>query len=208
MALDLVPVRAKVKASSPAVLLMLSGGLDSAWCLRHYAEQGRRLRTHHVSLHDHEGRGAVEDRAVNRVLKWAEKQGYGHLIEHSTSRVEWGSTGWIPKNYHLWAWWAGAILAAPQHRGITEIALPRHSDAFTSSTGAVLSDRAYAAHIEAIAGRSVTVLTPMLHLTKAQVVADLPPELVKAAWWCRRPEPTGAPCHRCMTCRQVDPALV
>lgn len=197
---------ARRHAGTPEHLLMLSGGLDSAWCLRHLVESGLPVRTHHVTLRDWEGRASVEDRAVTNVLRWAKDNGHGHLITHSRSTVDFGDLRWIPKNFHLWAYWAGVIMANPANAAITKVVLPRHSDAFTSPAGAKKSDTAYKTHIKAICGRTPELVFPMVHLTKAEVVRDLPADLREACWWCRRPR-NGKPCHNCMTCRQVDPAL-
>ena len=193
-------------AGKPEHLLMLSGGLDSAWCLKHLVESGLPVRTHHVTLRDWEGRAHVEGQAVGRVLDWARRNGYGHLITHSTSAVDFGDVMWIPQNFHLWAYWAGTLMAAPANKAIDKVVLPRHSDAFTTPAGAKRSDAAYRAHIKAISGRTPKLVYPMAHLTKAEVVRDLPADLRSACWWCRRPR-NGQPCHECMTCKQVDPAL-
>ncbi|BBY78864.1 hypothetical protein H7I53_17920 [Mycolicibacterium pulveris] len=192
----------------PDTLLLLSGGIDSAYCLWQRVKAGLVTRTHHVSLADHEGRQAVEDRAAQRILAWMRSNGGDGLIEHSTSAMDF-RTMWIPKNFHAWAYWAGVIMASPSGRSITTVILPRHADAFrggVNSPGARASDAAYRGHIKLLCGREPKLSLPMVHLTKAQVVAEMPESLLRLCWYCRRPR-GGQPCHKCMTCRQVDPAL-
>lgn len=185
---------------------MLSGGLDSAWCLKHLVENGTPVRTHHVTLRDWEGRARVEDAAVANVLNWAKQNGYDHLITHSYSSVDFGSIKWIPKNFHLWAYWCGVLMANPANASIKNIVIPRHSDAFTSPAGPKKSDDAYKTHVKTMTGKTPTLVYPMIHLAKAEVVQSMPADLIEACWWCRRPR-GGKPCHQCQTCKQVDPAL-
>lgn len=196
-------------SASPDTLLMLSGGIDSAWCLWQRVRAGLPTRTHHVVLSDHEGRASVESAATRRVLAWLRTRGGADLITHTESRVDFGTVRWIPQNYYLWAYWSGVLMAAPSGRDLERIVLPRHSDAFAGgpdSAGARRSDDAYRTTVELIAGRAPVLEYPMLHLTKAEVVRDMPADLLARTWHCRRPA-RGRPCHECPTCRQVDAAL-
>lgn len=193
-------------------LLLLSGGIDSAYCLWQRVNAGLPTRVHHVHLADAEGRAAVESRAVRQVLAWLHTNyDAGRLIEYSESSVDFTDL-WVPLNHHLWAYWAGAILAAPQGRDYRFVVVPRHSDAFhdgdVDGPAAQASDAAYLGHIELMApGRVPTLTYPIKHLTKAEIVAAMPADLLACCWWCRRPEPGPKPCHDCYTCRLVDPAL-
>ena len=49
-------------------------------------------------------------------------------------------------------------------------------------------------------------LRPMSQYNRVQIIGDMPEELIRLCWWCRTPR-DGQPCHRCATCRVVDPAL-
>lgn len=190
-------------------LLMLSGGIDSAYCLWQRVQQGLPTRTHHVVLRDHEGRQMVESRATAQVLAWMKDNGGAGLIHHTESHVDFGTLKWLPRNFFLWSYWAGAIMAAPSGQNLTNIILPRHSDAFTGgpeSPGALKSDEAYRTTITLMTGREPTLVFPMVHMTKAEVIASMPEDLLRKCWWCRRPK-WGQPCHQCATCKLVDPAL-
>lgn len=191
------------------MLLMLSGGIDSAWCANTLLTQGHRLRTHHVRLHDREGRQDVEDEAAARVVAWLAARHGAHRVRHTRSTVSWGDLPHVTFNYYEWAKWAGVVLADPACKHISRIVIPRHADAFRAGPGgpeARRSDEAYTTIASCVARRPVTLVYPMVHLTKAQVVCSMPPGLLDLCWWCRRPK-EGRPCHTCHTCRQVDPAL-
>ncbi|OBF77081.1 hypothetical protein [Mycolicibacterium fortuitum] len=193
-------------------LLLLSGGIDSAYCLWQRVRAGQPTRVHHVVLSDSEGRADVETRAVRQILAWMHTNYRAErLIEYTESVVDFGDLG-PGLNHHLWAYWVGAILAEPQGRDYRFVVIPRHSDAFhdgdVDGPAAEASDAAYLGHIELMApGRVPTLTYPIKHRTKAQIIAAMPPDLLTCCWWCRRPEPGPSPCHECYTCRLVDPAL-
>lgn len=190
-------------------LLMLSGGIDSAYCLLQHVRAGLPIRTHHVVLADWEGRQRVEAQATKEILAWMRRNGFAHLITHSESSVNFGTIKWLPKNFYLWAYWAGTIMAAPSNRNITNIIIPRHSDAFRGgpdSPGAQKSDEAYKTTIKLISGREPNLVYPIVHMAKAEVVQAMPRDLLRLCWYCRTPN-GGKPCGKCMTCKQVQPAL-
>lgn len=198
----------QVAPPGPDTLLLLSGGIDSAWCLWQRVKAGLVTRTHHVVLNDWEGRAEVESVATRRILEWMNRNGGDGLIIHTESKVDFGDIRWIPRNFYLWAYWAGTIMASPRGRSITDFVMPRHSDAFTGgprSPGALRSDNAHRKGIALIAGREPNLVYPMVHLTKAEVVASMPKGLLALTWHCRRPK-HGKPCHSCKTCKQVDAA--
>lgn len=199
--------------ASPDTLLMLSGGIDSAFCLYQRVKAGLPTRTHHVQLWNTEGRGYAEAEATDRVLAWIDANGGQGLVEHTSSIVDFGEL-WPPLDHHLWAYWVGALLAAPRGRDYRHVIIPRHADAFhdepADGPAAQASDAAYLGHIRLIAPARVPTLTyPIRHLTKADIVAAMPPGLLACCWWCRTPaDPLNpAACHGCYTCRLVDPAL-
>ena len=54
-----------------------------------------------------------------------------------------------------------------------------------------------------VAGRDIGWLWPLAEITKPQIIAALPDELLALTWSCRRPR-RGRPCGRCLTCRRLD----
>lgn len=184
---------------------MLSGGIDSAYCLYKHLKDDKEIRLHHVNLSDREGRRKMEAKAVKAILGYFKHK--NHLITYTESSVDFGTLRYTPFNYYLWAYWAGAIFKS--NSNLTKIIIPRHSDAFVGSSGSgEQSNEAYINTIELISGRRPELLFPMLHLTKAEVIEDTPVELLKLTWYCRRPTPSQQPCKECKTCKQVRPTLL
>lgn len=201
------------KAAPPAgdTLLMLSGGIDSVYALyTHLTTTDAPIRTHHVHLRNWEGRDRAEAAAVQRVLGWARRNGYGDRITHTQSTTDFGDIRYLVRDHHTWGFWAGVILANPVNAGITKVIRTFHADSVregVDSPARKRADDAWQRPIEFIAQRPIELVHPMIHMTKAEVVRALPAELRALCWWCRRPRRGQQPCHECHTCRQVDAAL-
>jgi 7-cyano-7-deazaguanine synthase in queuosine biosynthesis len=58
--------------------------------------------------------------------------------------------------------------------------------------------------IESVSGEKPEYLSPIAHLTKAELIDRIPLEFLKLAWYCRKPK-GGRPCGTCITCKAVHP---
>lgn len=187
---------------------MLSGGIDSVWALwKHLTTTDAPIRTHHVHLHNWEGRAALEGEAVAKVLAWARDNGFARRVTHTESTTDFGSIRRIPRDHHAWGYWAGCIFFAEPD--LKRVIRTFHLDSVRAGVDSPerrRADEAWRRPIEFISQRPVELVWPMIHMTKAEVVRDLPDELLKLCWWCRRPNGRKA-CHACHTCHQVDAAL-
>lgn len=194
--------------ASPDTLLLLSGGIDSAYCMWKLLSEGRSLRVHHVHLTNHEGRVTHEAEATERVLAWMRGQGLTRF-SYSTSSFNYGTLGFIVKDSYLWAFHIGVIMANPRNRAITKVIVPRHYDAFPTGPtgpGPERTDRVWREIPRQVCGRVPELEYPIVDMMKADIVRAIPPDLLECCWWCRTPK-NGKPCHTCYTCKLVDPAL-
>src|SRR5690606_23675578 len=57
------------------VLVNLSGGIDSSYCLYLAMQAGCDVLVHHIRLVNREGRAPYEKEAVQRVMEWIRSQG-------------------------------------------------------------------------------------------------------------------------------------
>jgi 7-cyano-7-deazaguanine synthase in queuosine biosynthesis len=182
------------------VLLNLSGGIDSALCLWRAQQEGRRVLTHHIVLATSRGRERHEAQAVDRILGWMPEP-----TEHVESSFGWGDLQRV-RDVHVWALFTGAILA--RRPAVGEVIVPTHADAFTTMDEPWRQRSAEALDeiVYAVARRRPVYSRPLAGMTKAQIIAEIPDDLLDLCWWCRTPTVRGKPCHRCLTCRQVDRA--
>lgn len=201
-----------VQQAHPPALLMYSGGLDSVQALYARCVVGLPTRTHHVRLKNWNGRSVFEQKAVTDTLAWLRRRFPKVSIEHTTSTFDYGDLRYIVKDHNVWGLMAGIILADPKNDHITRVVRTFHRDSVVGgleSPAGRPAEHAWRTPIDHLTGRRaepVEFLYPQLGMSKADIVAALPPDLMRLCWYCRIPK-HGRPCHECHTCRQVDAAL-
>jgi 7-cyano-7-deazaguanine synthase in queuosine biosynthesis len=186
---------------------MLSGGIDSAYLLYDFLDRTtHRVHAHHISIrYPHQERWRAEDPASEKVVAWCRRK--LRDFEYSTSRfdldvhrVGWDSDLQLlvaskvalnlgPDRITLALGWCTDDLERPPVRermgaGIT----PEIWRALCRGTGRPNLDQAIALPIVEQA------------LTKADVMARLPAELLALTWSCRTPGFVGDAPHPCGGC--------
>jgi 7-cyano-7-deazaguanine synthase in queuosine biosynthesis len=197
--------------TSELILLMFSGGIDSTYLLYDYLRSSHhRVHAHHISIrYPHQVRWRAEDPACDRIVVWCKE----HLrdFEYSTSRfdLDFHRIGWDsdlqllvaskvalnlgPEHITLALGWCTDDLERPrvrerQERGIT----PALWEALCRSTGRPNLD--------------TRIAMPIVErgLCKADLIAELPSELLDLTWSCRMPVFAGdtpRTCGECHACR-------
>lgn len=205
----------------PPALLMLSGGIDSAFCMWQALSKGRRLHVHHINLDTAEGRLVVEKRATQRILEWHRARGLSNFT-YTESTIRLSRALRTPYDRTWYATMAGVVFMT--ERGLRHMIHPRHKDGLYVRAGqsveakARQADREISGHIQLVTGRRPVIEMPMLELTKAEIIQQMPRDLLSRTWYCRRPKGGGInalSCHRshmpqarwCPACRQVAPVL-
>ena len=184
------------------LLLNLSGGVDSVYAAWRLLTDGHRLILHHCILRNREGRHDVEARAVRLVASWLRD----HRLRAFTlleSGYDHGNLGRLPYDVEVLGFLTGVVLRDPSRRKIDTVVVSANSaDASVTAptTSRIVRRRQLA---EAMVGRRLNWWIPFAHMTKAQMIAELPAELLELCWWCRRPQGT-MPCRRCRTCREIN----
>lgn len=195
-------------------LLMLSGGIDSTYCMYQALSSGRSLAVHHIHLVNREGRSDAERRAVQQILRWFRRKGLTNFT-YTESTFDYGSIRHIAKDYSVYSLMIGILLQDPRNRDISSFIHPRHSDAFNLRRGQTFESASRRANAvltgvsKLVANRDVRMELPIVEMTKKQVIEACPPDLLRLTWYCRRPRKAGSvfyPCNACFTCKQVNAA--
>jgi 7-cyano-7-deazaguanine synthase in queuosine biosynthesis len=195
-------------------LLMLSGGIDSTYCMYQALSQGRPLAVHHIHLVNREGRADAERRAVSQILKWFRRRGLTNFT-YTESTFDYGTVNHLVKDYSIYALMIGVLLQDPRNRDISSFIHPRHSDAFNLRKGQTFESVSRRANEvltgipKLVARREIKMELPIVHMTKKEVIEACPPSLLRLTWACRRPRRSGSvflPCNVCFTCRQIQAA--
>lgn len=200
--------------AKPRALLMLSGGIDSTYCMYQALSSGRSLAVHHIHLVNREGRSDAERRAVQQILRWFRRKGLTNFT-YTESTFDYGSIRHIAKDYSVYSLMIGILLQDPRNRDISSFIHPRHSDAFNLRRGQTFESASRRANAvltgvsKLVANRDVRMELPIVGMTKKQVIEACPPDLLRLTWYCRRPRKAGSvfyPCNACFTCKQVNAA--
>lgn len=199
--------------------LQMSGGLDSSYLAWRLLGLGYRLLVWHCSFRTAQGRWPHEDAAYTNVIAWLRQQpGFAERLDELPQGLYSAGgaiDGWRLDYTFLWPE-AGWHLRAIDHMGkhlpvrqdIRYIVVSDHQESRN------IDDEPHTLAYETLnrnAGwprfrERIGRLRPMSQYNRVQIIGDMPEELIRLCWWCRTPR-DGQPCHRCATCRVVDPAL-
>lgn len=200
------------------ILLMFSGGVDSTYLLYHYLrDTGHPVHAHHISVrYPHQKRWQGEDPASEKIVAWCREN--VRDFEYSTSGFDLNfprvgldidlqllvaskvALNLGPKRVTVALGWCTDDLHHPRARA-------RHERDVTATLWRALCQSVVGLG-PSVVGLDLNekVAKPILErgLSKADIVADLPKELVALTWSCRAPEfvdDIPRPCRNCHACR-------
>lgn len=178
------------------ILVGLSGGIDSAFTLWRLLEQGEAALVWHLHMHDQDHRSEAEAKAYRKIVAWLRDRGHHFdTIECSIDVTAIRRT----TNPETLGWFTGAIcrtrpdLAVAMCLSASDPA-GRNPDVTWVARGRTIA--------EMVAHRPIDWRWPIAQLTKPQIIAAMPADLLALCWSCRRPN-AGRPCRRCLTCRRL-----
>ena len=191
-----------VKPGSEALLVNLSGGVDSVYATWRLLADGHRLVLHHCVMRNREGRHEAEARAVRAVAAWLRSNRLRafSLVE---SGYDHGNVGRMPYDVEIIGFMTGVVLRDPARSRIKTVVVSANaSDVSVTkpTTSRVVRRRQLA---EVMLGKPLNWWIPFAQVTKAEMVAALPPDLLGLCWWCRTPRGSD-PCGRCRPCREIN----
>ena len=191
----------------PTVLVSWSGGIDSTSCLWQLLRDGVCVLAHHVELRSPDGRWRAEGPAVEAQRAWF--AAHGMPIEYfKRTGFDYGDVAKYTRDINITAFTAGFILSG--YPSVTAAVISSSADdARRQESDAGIQARRKQL-TEIMAGRSLEWLTPNLHKSKREVMAEMPPDLLALCWYCRKPlveqgkcKSRFVRCGHCRTCREV-----
>ena len=193
------------------ILLMFSGGIDSTYLLYHYLRHtSHPVHAHHISFrYAHWPRWRAEDPASEKISDWCREN--VRDFEYSTSRfdLDFPDVGW---DSDLQLLVASKVALNLRGRRIT-FALGWCTEDLQRAQVRDRQERNVTTNLWRALCRSVVdadlnqeIAMPIVErgLSKADIIAELPEELVALAWSCRTPrfeDDVPRPCGRCNACR-------
>jgi len=186
-------------------LAMFSGGLDStAMLVKLLAQTQDELRVHHIRMANREGRAGAEQQAVERIVAYC--RGHYRPFRYSESGLDFTALEAIPIDFVSIAYVACQVaIDTPGCDRVAVATLARDTDIVNRS---LRQRRVFDAMYECYRARklgepSVEWIAPVYDMTKAQLAASLPAELLAMTWSCRRPVAAAGgwrPCGACKAC--------
>lgn len=188
-----------VVINQPTILLLFSGGLDSIAALHVLlTTQSLPVHCHHIRIENAENRADAEAIAVQAVRDYYPPGTFGY----SESMMAFPKVnGTFLFDVDVTRFMAGYIAFKAQGN-IVAIA---HGHVKDDDRDPTLPQRLARATKILTAFTRTPLIEPVGHMTKAECIAMLPPELRKLAWSCRRPtyNPEPQACGKCKTCKQL-----
>lgn len=187
-------------------LLHFSGGQDSTYVLWKWltTHPNKKLLVHHVELyHAHENRVIEEAKAVKEILGWLHKNGIQNFRYHE-SKFSYGTLPRLSiRDIQIVALFTGIILRTNNFGKIPKLLLSWHKgevDRAEINRGIRVKKMLAALDVD-----DVTFDFPIEHMTREQMAAEMPAELLALCWTCRRPQNARA-CGTCKTCKEMKAA--
>ena len=198
-----------------ANLVMVSGGVDSAYMLYHVLTMmNAPVHAHHISMRVMgEDRWRAEDAAIRKIITKLDHMGFNHTFSESVLDIsQLPYMGWDTDTQLL----VGARVAANLDAdwvtlmlGITadDLARPVIQDRVRRRVLGNLWDALLQSIDEPKRGQiNPEIVLPLRSMSKAQIVHTIPKDLLKLTWSCRRPvytEDGPKPCGECHPCKQL-----
>jgi 7-cyano-7-deazaguanine synthase in queuosine biosynthesis len=184
-------------------MITLSGGLDSTFVLWQHFQQNPTDEPFvlHINLiNKGEPRYERELIACRNIVNYFRNKGY-KMTFYASPVFNYGNLPRITiKDIQIVAMFQAIVLKTPQYQSINECKLGWHK-------GEVNSDeinRGYRvkAMFESLeVGRPIELLFPIEHMTRAEMISQLPKELLSLISSCRKPI-SNKPCGKCKTCKE------
>ena len=188
------------------VLVNLSGGIDSAYCLYEALSAGRDVLVHHIRLKNHEGRRPYEYAAVLAIRLWLRQHGLTRYT-YVESSFDYGTLRYVVRDAKLWSFLSAVILLNPKHADVNEVIIPSHLDSPIMQNKALQDEISGIIRATIAGAREVPLISyPIGKKLKKEVVASMPKDLLAKCWWCRKPV-GGKPCKVCHSCKRYAKAI-
>lgn len=189
-------------------LIMLSGGLDSTYVLYKTLKDTKyKIWVHHIILkNDRENRWEAELEATKKIVEYCRK-----IRPFPYSESEWGFyfKQFIPWDIDVIAFTAAQIVPSIFAHGKVVLVTGRvkeDDDVRTSLNQTVYTQMLWEAATKKYQKRvEKEISKPIRHLSKKDLLKDMPQELIDMVWYCRHGE-NGVPCGHCRSCRDIQKA--
>lgn len=186
----------------PTILINLSGGLDSTYTAYTLLKENpdKQFLFFHLILINQEKRHEAEIKAVQNVLKYFKENGLNNF-EYIESTFDYGDLSRVTiKDIQIVAMFNAIILKSPKWSKIDEIPLCWHKGEvnLAGEKGQRVLTMFKTLEVE----RPIKLTFPIEHLTRRQMIDNMPKELLNFVTSCRNKDKDNNTCGTCSACEQ------
>lgn len=186
----------------PDCLINISGGIDSVYSALKCLESGGRPILHHCVLKSRTSRWSYEKKAVMHALAYFRRNNLNDFV-YIESGFDYGTVGHLVYDVEIIGFLTGVVLRNPKYSNVNKVIVSVNKD--DPSGRDINAARRVTSNglADLMVGRSLEFLYPYISMTKADIIKDMPKELISGLWWCRTPK-NGNRCNKCRACRESN----
>lgn len=187
-------------------LLNFSGGLDSTYVAWDYFQKERKqiVLLHHMNLKSNEAkiRWQLENKSTKEILNYFDKCGYRNY-KYIETTIDYLQLGYTVTDADLVFFMTGVLLRKPEYRGINKILMPYSAEDFQKNNYHNLELDRY--KLLRIMSKNIQpeLVFPIEFISRKELMKNMPEELFKLSWYCRKPLSNGDKCLNCVSCKET-----
>lgn len=184
-------------------LIFLSGGLDSTFvCWKLLKEnKDKRYLIVHCNMQNFCNREKFEREATKSILDNLKNDGLNNF-DFLECGFDYGTLKNIVKDIELWGFLQATIFRNEKDYTIKNIVICKSADDANLAGYEERSKRRYNL-IEAMLGYVPEFKYPIEHLTRKEMIDELPENYLNEISFCRKPGVHGKACNKCATCKET-----
>ncbi len=187
---------------------MLSGGIDSTAVLVKLLEETEdHIHAHHIYLKNRMGRERVELAAVYKIVEYCHN--HYRAFDFTVSSIDLSFLRSTPPDIFHTNYIAGLMVGLdPRIKRLARCVIADDEEDETYSIRRDVARMLFRTLVPQ--KRSPEYIYPVKDMSKAEVIAYLPQDLLHLTWSCRTPQRTQSAfkrCGQCHTCQQIQEAL-
>lgn len=192
-------------AVNPRVMINFSGGVDSTYAAYDALRSKQSVLLHHCVLKSTTNRWVEEKKSVDFALNYFSKMGLNKYV-YVESSFDYGKISYMIYDVELIGFLTGLVLRNPKYKSVDRVVISVNAN--DPSARNINTPRRVKANAltDILINREVSFEYPYINITKEEMIKNLPKDLVKGLWWCRKPR-GGQKCGRCNPCKEINPIM-
>lgn len=186
-------------------MINFSGGVDSTYAAYDALRSKQSVLLHHCVLKSTTNRWVEEKKSVDFALNYFSKMGLNKYV-YVESSFDYGKISYMIYDVEIIGFLTGLVLRNPKYKSVDRVVISVNAN--DPSARNINTPRRVKANAltDILMNREVSFEYPYINITKKEMIKNLPKDLVKGLWWCRKPR-GDQKCGRCNPCKEINPIM-